>query len=203
MFRSVLTNPTFLKQVARNATALSLGLAEVLSPIEVAFLQRVALGAPEQNDNFAAYINDTLPSSISAAGVSSLPVSVTIRNDGWNTLAAPAPASSSQEAGKARGISSRGVHQVLGLQNGYAVEVNVSTVVSMQEHPLRQAGCQDAVERAARVGGGGGGAGGGGGVLPVCGVQVSEGSDATGTTAMLPISQPIRPGGQGSASGMV
>jgi hypothetical protein len=82
MFRSVLTSPTFLTDVATNATALTEGAAVVVTPYEISALMRVALGG--SNDDFVSYVDDTLPTS--ARSGSLLAFNATLRNDGWNII---------------------------------------------------------------------------------------------------------------------
>jgi hypothetical protein len=84
MFRSVLTSPTFLAAVAANATAVSGGAAVAVTPLELAALMRVQLGG--SNENFVAYVADSLPPTAPAGALVSF--NATLRNDGWNVLAA-------------------------------------------------------------------------------------------------------------------
>jgi hypothetical protein len=89
MFRSVLTGPTFLRDVAEAAGSLCSqpqGSAVPLTPLTLGYLMRVHFNG--SNDGRVAYIADSLPST--AAAGSQLPFSVTLRNDGWSTLAASA-----------------------------------------------------------------------------------------------------------------
>jgi len=120
MFRSVLTSPTYLRDVASNATAISGGRAIPLPPIDMAYLQRVAEGAQAENNDYAAYLNDTLPLR-TASSLRAVNASVVIRNDGWNTIPA-------------------------GMM--YGLEVNATIVVSKAAWGLRTAACQTAVSRA-------------------------------------------------------
>ena len=82
MFRSVLTSPTFLAAVAANASAVSGGAAVAVTPLELAALMRVALNG--SNDNFVAYIGDSLPAAAPAGAL--LRFNVTIRNDAWSAI---------------------------------------------------------------------------------------------------------------------
>jgi hypothetical protein len=85
MFRSVLTSPSYLSGVAGAAANATLGLAVLVDAITQAYLMRAALPGGT-NDDRVAYVNDTLPQSAAAGSV--LSFDVTVRNDGWNALAA-------------------------------------------------------------------------------------------------------------------
>ena len=84
MFRSVLTNPTFLSAVAANATALTSGAAVAVTPLELSALMRVELGG-SLND-FVAYVADNIPATAPAGSI--VRFNATVRNDGWNTIGA-------------------------------------------------------------------------------------------------------------------
>ena len=84
MFRSVLTSPSFLKNVTDAAAARTGGGAIAVDPLTLGTLARVALGG--SLDNRVSYTADTLPDAAPPGAV--LPFTVTIRNDGWNALRA-------------------------------------------------------------------------------------------------------------------
>ena len=65
MYRTILTGPAFIEEVASRAFALSNGAAVVVSPLELSCLMRVALNG--SNDNRAAYVGDTIPDAVAAA----------------------------------------------------------------------------------------------------------------------------------------
>lgn len=80
MIRSVLTSPSYLRDVAAAAATVSGAVA--LDPLTFGFLQRVAMGG--SNDDRISYIGDTLPAAASHGALVSF--AVTLRNDGWNAL---------------------------------------------------------------------------------------------------------------------
>ena len=82
MFRSVLTSPTFLGEVAGKAEAASQGAAVAVTPMELSALMRVALGG--SNDNSVTYFDDTLPEVVQWG--EEVKFNVSIRNDGWSML---------------------------------------------------------------------------------------------------------------------
>jgi hypothetical protein len=65
-----------------NVSLISNGSAIPVTPYELSALMRISFGG--SNDNFVAYINDTLPIAASSGTLQSF--NVTIRNDGWNIL---------------------------------------------------------------------------------------------------------------------
>ena len=84
MVRSVLTSPSFLRDVAAAVSAATAGAAAVVDPVTFGYLMRVALGG--NNDDRAAYVGDTLPGGARAGAA--VAFSASVRNDGWNTLSA-------------------------------------------------------------------------------------------------------------------
>lgn len=82
MFRSVLTAPSFIAEVQQNVTAQSGGNVIAVDPLTLGYLMRAAMGG--SNDDRVAYVNDTLPDS--AVAGTPLAFTITVRNDGWNTL---------------------------------------------------------------------------------------------------------------------
>jgi len=87
MFRSVLTTPSYLSSVRDAASAATGGAAVAVGPLELSYLMRPTLGG--DNDHRVAYVSDTLPSqpgdAIPSAG-DLVAFTVTVRNDGWNSL---------------------------------------------------------------------------------------------------------------------
>lgn len=84
MFRSVLTNPTFLSAVAANATAVTSGAAVAVTPLELSALMRIELGGNIRD--FVAYVADSIPATAPSGSV--VRFNATVRNDGWNTISA-------------------------------------------------------------------------------------------------------------------
>jgi hypothetical protein len=80
--RSVLTSPAYLRDVA--AAAAAAGPAVAVGPLALGYLQRVAMGG--SNDDRVAYVGDSLPPAAPAG--SAVAFAATVRNDGWNALAA-------------------------------------------------------------------------------------------------------------------
>ena len=82
MVRSVLTSPSYLRDVAASVRAATAGAAAVVDPLAFGYLMRLALGG--NNDDRAAYVGDTLPGG--AARGARVDFRATVRNDGWNVL---------------------------------------------------------------------------------------------------------------------
>ena len=82
MFRSVLTSPTFLRNVQRAATTATNSRAVAVDALTLGYLMRAAMGGT--NDHRVAYTGDSIPAA--AAAGTALRFNVSVRNDGWNVL---------------------------------------------------------------------------------------------------------------------
>lgn len=96
MFRTVLTGASFHKAVADVVASHTAGQAVAVDPLTMGYLARLALGGPAANDWFVGYIGDSLPDPLPApssppAAAAAMPVTVQIRNEGWQTLPAQGP----------------------------------------------------------------------------------------------------------------
>lgn len=94
---SVLTSPTFVAGVSSGANAASSGGCVAVDPLTLSVLARTALGGVHANENRVAYVADSLPRStipstdnhdIALRLGDKIRFSVSMRNDGWNTLSA-------------------------------------------------------------------------------------------------------------------
>ena len=83
-FRSVLTSPSYLRDVEAAVSAQTNGTAVAVDALSFGYLMRAAYGG--SNDDRVAYVQDSLPRS--AASGASVSFNATVRNDGWNALAA-------------------------------------------------------------------------------------------------------------------
>lgn len=83
VFRSVLQTATYHKQIVDELAQQAPDI-KVVEPLALGYLARAYLGG--NNDDRVLYIDDTLPTT--AAPGSSTPVTFTVRNNGWNALAA-------------------------------------------------------------------------------------------------------------------
>lgn len=88
VFRSILKPATWHKQTT-DAVQAADKRVRFVDPITLGYLARLHLGG--NNDDRVTYVSDTFPTRMQA-GATGIPVTVHVRNNGWNTLSTSAVA---------------------------------------------------------------------------------------------------------------